>query len=316
VVVIKIIADLCATGFGLVMSPVLHFVARRRVSLPRFQRMADRMGFQIRSTHYYEPTYTEADLPADTTGERQLPGLEMNGAAQLRLIEQFVYAQELRSFPLDKPSISEFGYRNNMYSFGDAEILYSMIRHMKPKRIIEIGAGNSTLMAQLAIRANRKDDPGYVCRHICVEPYEARWLETVDVELIRKRVEDVDLSLFGMLEANDVLFIDSSHVIRPFGDVLREFQVIIPLIAPGVLIQIDDIFTPRDYPDHWLRAERHLWNEQYLLESFLAFNDSFEVICASNWLKHNHQKAFLEACPMMVHDPSQEPGAFWIRRVK
>jgi len=242
VVVKRVLADLLATIFGFFLSPVLVFLARRRVSLVMFQRLADRMGFQIRSTHYYEPTYAEADLPADTTGERDLPGVALNEAAQLQLLETFVFADELRAIPLDKRNDSSFGYRNNMYSFGDAEIYYSMIRRMKPRRIIEIGAGNSTLIAQLAIKANRNDDPAYKCVQVCVEPYEAAWLAAFDVELIRKRVEDVDLALFETLEAGDVLFIDSSHAIRPFGDVLREFHQIIPRIAPGVLIQVDDIF--------------------------------------------------------------------------
>jgi hypothetical protein len=316
VVVIKTLADLIATAFGWLASPMLRFLARRRVSLPRFQRLADRMGFQIRSTHYYEPTYAESDLPRDTTGERHLPGIAMNDDAQLALLNRFTFAEELKAISLDKPRADAFGYRNSMYSFGDAEILYSMLRLLKPKRLIEIGAGNSTLMAQLAIAANRADDSNYACTHTCIEPYEAPWLAGVDVTLIRARVEDVDLTLFGSLEDGDFLFIDSSHVIRPFGDVLREFHEIIPCVATGVYVHIDDIFTPRDYPEQWLRKERHLWNEQYLLESFLAFNESFEIVCASNWLKHNHGHAFLTACPMMIHDPAQEPGAFWIRRVR
>lgn len=310
----KVLADLLATATILLLAPVLKFLSRYRVSLPRAQGMMDRIGAQVRSSHYYEPTYADSDLPSETQQERPLPGLDLNAEGQLALLAQFSFQEELRAIPLDKSRPDSFGYRNNMYSFGDAEILYNMIRLMKPRRMIEIGSGNSTLMARLAIDANLREDPGYRCAHFCIEPYEMPWLEGTGVTVLRQRVEQVDLEFFDALAVNDILFIDSSHVIRPFGDVLREFHEIVPRLAPGVLVHVDDVFTPRDYPDHWLRRERRLWNEQYLLESFLAFNSSFEVVCASNWLKHNHRDEFLRACPMMAHDPAQEPGNFWFRR--
>lgn len=307
----KMVVDYGAVAFGMVASPALKLIARKRMALPKFQKFSDRAGFQIRSHHYYEPTYSESHLPNNTASERRLPGLDFNEDAQLRLLSEFVYSEELVRLPLEKPSAAQFGYRNNMYSFGDAEIYYSMIRAKKPRRIIEIGSGNSTLTALLAIAANKADDPAYDCEITCLEPYEMPWLESTGVKVVRERVETVSLELFDPLERNDILFIDSSHVIRPWGDVLREFQEIVPGLASGVLIHVHDIFTPRDYPEHWLRGERRLWNEQYLVESFLAFNSRFEVLCASNWLKHHHFEEFARACPMMKQFPEHEPGAFW-----
>lgn len=131
--------------------------------------------------------------------------------------------------------------------------------------------------------------------------------------LIRERVETLDQAIFTSLEPGDILFIDSSHVIRPYGDVLYEFAEIVPALPPGVWVHVHDIFTPRDYPEKWLRAERRLWNEQYLLEAFLAFNSRVEVKCALNWLKHHHFDELSEACPMIAQHPKHEPGAFWFR---
>lgn len=311
----KTVADVIVTLAFWLTAPLLKFIARYRISLPRVQRAMDRLGVQLRSTHYYEPTYTNADLPAETQRERSLPGINMNAAAQIALLNQFCFQDELRRIPLEKTRPDRFGFRNSMCSFGDAEILYNMIRLYKPSRIVEIGSGNSTLLARLAIEANERDDTEHRCTHVCIEPYEVPWLEGIGVTVLRQRVEQVSLDLFDTLGTGDMLLIDSSHVIRPFGDVLRELHEIVPRLAPGVLVQVDDVFTPRDYPDHWLRGERRLWNEQYLLESFLAFNNSFEIVCASNWLNHNHPEKFLRACPMMAHDPAQEPGSFWIRRL-
>jgi predicted O-methyltransferase YrrM len=307
--------DYGAVVFGTITAPALRFVGTRRRKLPRFQRLSDRLGFQIRSDHYYEPTYRECDLPADTAKPRQIVGLDFNEAAQLALLAEFTFADELRRISTSKSDPAAFGYHNDAYSYGDAELLYSMIRLKKPRRIIEIGSGQSTLMARLAIEANGKEDSSYNCDHICIEPYEAPWLEKAGPTIIRKRVEDVDLSLFDKLGENDILFIDSSHVIRPWGDVLREFHDIVPRIRKGVVVHVHDIFTPRDYPESWLRIHRRLFNEQYLLESFLAFNASYTVLCAANWLKHDHWEALARACPMLAQNPSAEPGAFWFQRI-
>jgi hypothetical protein len=311
---VRVAADLAAVSVGLLAAPFLGLAARHRLSLPRFQALGDRLGFQLRSSHYYEPTYREADLPPVTAVERMLPGLDMNEAVQLELLEECHFADELRAIPLNGALPGEFGYQNRMYSYGDAEMLYNIVRLKKPRMIMEIGSGHSTLMARLAIDANRRDDPAYQCEQVCIEPYERPWLEAVGVTLIRERVERIELDLFQPLAAGDILFIDSSHVIRPWGDVLREFQEIIPRLRPGVLVQVHDVFTPHDYPERWLRRERRLWNEQYLLETFLAFNDAFEVVCAANWLKHHHRDPLAAACPVLAAFPDHEPGAFWFRR--
>lgn len=305
------VADRIAVALGFVAAPVLRYVSRNRMALPHFQKFSDKAGFQVRSTHYYDPTYGEQSLPASTSHDRTLRGVDLNEEGQLALIQQFHFQDELRCIPREKNSDREYGYDNIYYGAGDAEIYYSVIRLKKPRRIVEIGSGNSTLMALLAIAANRAEDPEYLCTVECIEPYEMSWLETTGVTVIRQRVENMELSFFEKLEKDDIFFIDSSHVIRPFGDVLWEFQEIIPSLNPGVLIHVHDIFTPRDYPELWLRQQRRLWNEQYLLECFLFENTKFEVICANNWLQNNHWEAFSGACPMV--SKNDDTGSFWMQ---
>lgn len=202
-----------------------------------------------------------------------------------------------------------------MYSVGDGDALYAMVPRKKPKRIFEIGSGNSTLVVNRALARNRQDDPSYTCRHLCIEPYEMPWLERLGPEIIRQRVQDVPLALFAELEAGDILFIDSSHVIRPFGDVLVEFQSIIPRLPKGVIVHVHDIFTPRDYPEQWLRVERRLWNEQYLLEVLLTNSARYRTLLALNWLANEHRAALTEAFPKMAEFPEAQPGAYWFEVV-
>jgi hypothetical protein len=172
------------------------------------------------------------------------------------------------------------------------------------------------MMAREAIAQNQREDAAYQCTHICIEPYEMGWLDGVQgIEVVRQRVEEVDMSLFQKLNADDILFIDSSHVIRPQSDVLIECLEILPILNAGVLVHIHDIFTPYDYLDHWMIDEVKLWNEQYLLEAFLSCNSQFEIILALNFLSHHHP-AQMEAKFPMLHGQVEhaEPRSFWIRK--
>ncbi|WP_233753158.1 class I SAM-dependent methyltransferase [Algoriphagus sp. AGSA1] len=266
--------------------------------------------------HYYQPlTNPRKHLKKSLREDRNLKGIDWNIQQQLEILNQFHFSEELKKFPLEKRKDTEYYYNNTMYASGDSEYLYSMVRLVKPTKIIEIGSGNSTLMVINAIKKNKVEHPEYQCKHICVEPYEQPWLEKVDVELKRTKVEEIDLSFFTTLEENDILFIDSSHVIRPQGDVLFEILEVLPILNPGVFIHIHDIFSPKDYLDEWIYEDKKLWNEQYLLEAFLSFNPNFEITGAVNYLSHNHRQLLAEKCPVFNSQPGREPGAFWIRRI-
>jgi len=219
--------------------------------------------------HYYEPLFNPKHLRYSLRRERYLPGIHFNDEEQLKILEKFNFNNELLQFPLKKTSNKrEYCYNVGAFLSGDAEYLYNIIRLFKPKKIIEIGSGNSTLMARNAIQRNNSERTDYSCQHICIEPYEQDWLEEIGVQVLRKKVEEVDLEFFKMLKENDILFIDSSHIIRPQGDVLFEYLEILPTLNREVIIHIHDIFTPRDYLDEWFGE--YLWNEQYLLEAFLC----------------------------------------------
>ena len=233
-------------------------------------------------------------------------------------LSKFNYNEELFKIPINKENENEYYYNNPWYGSGDAEYLYNIIRYFKPTKIIEIGSGYSTLMARNAIANNKLDNLAYACNHICIEPYEMPWLEKLEVELIREKVENLDKSLFQKLNANDILFIDSSHIIRPQGDVVFEYLEILPTLKSSVLVHIHDILTPKDYLDEWV-YEHYLWNEQYLLEGFLTLNSEFKIIGALNYLAHNYREQLSEKCPFFAaqhgHESNKrEPRAFWMMR--
>lgn len=269
--------------------------------------------------HYYYPMINPKKyLKKSLREDRELPGIDLNVAAQLELLGHFNYNLELQAFPfIGQPNIKDkYYYDNGMFGPGDAEILFSMIRHFKPRTIIEVGSGYSTLMSLNAITANKNENAAYQCNLTCIEPYEIPWLENLDINLERTLVERIEPSFFEVLQENDILFIDSSHVIRPQGDVIFEFVQLLPRLKKGVIVHVHDIFTPKDYPDHWVLESHTMWNEQYLMEAFLNCNDYFEILCALNYLFYNHQDAFLLKCGVLKDHPQLEPRSFWFKKIK
>lgn len=313
------IADIFLSIPVFVAASILKFVRRLGIwRMPISKVIFNFIGIYPIRDHYYEPSFNHKKyLVHSLRLERNLPGIDINESGQLDWLNQFEYASELTKIPLNPGANSTFYYGNPNFPEGDAECLYSMIRLKKPNVIIEIGSGFSTMMARLAIDQNKKDNLHYNCRHICIEPYEMAWLDEVaGVEVLRQRVEDVDTSIFSMLNENDILFIDSSHVIRPQSDVLIECLGILPSLNPGVLIHFHDIFTPFDYPDHWLLDEVKFWNEQYLLEAFLSCNQKFQVILALNFLNAKHRIKLEEKFPMLQKQAQQiDPRSFWILKI-
>jgi hypothetical protein len=263
--------------------------------------------------HYYEPLFDERNLRYPLSDNRNLPGINWNLNEQLSILNSFNYSNEFSSIPDDFQDDLTFHFNNQSFLSGDAEYLYNIIRLRKPRTLVEIGCGNSTKIAQLAIKQNAKQDPAYQCEHICIEPYEMPWLEKLGIEIVRKRVEDNNTEIFNKLEEGDILFIDSSHMIRPQGDVLFEFLELLPSLKKGVIVHIHDIFSPKDYLRQWVIDEVRLWNEQYLLEAFLTSNKDWKVIGALNYLHHSHFEQLKAKCPRLTRD--REPGSFYIEKI-
>jgi hypothetical protein len=189
-----------------------------------------------------------------------------------------------------------------------------MIRHFKPRRVIEIGSGMSTVLTAEAIRKNELE--GRSCLFTAIEPFPAKFLSHIPglTELLQTKVQRVPLERFCSLEANDILFIDSSHVVKIGGDVVYEYLEIIPRLKPGVLVHCHDIFLPAEYPKQWVMTNRIFWTEQYLLQAFLTHNRAFEILLAASFLHLRHPDKL--AAAIGSYDPVRVwPGSFWMRRV-
>ncbi|MCK5084569.1 MAG: class I SAM-dependent methyltransferase [Candidatus Pacebacteria bacterium] len=309
------IVDIILSPVVVLSAIVLKLARRIRISrLPFCKKILFKIGvFPVRD-HYYEPLFNPKYIKKPLDEKRDLPGIDWNIEEQINLLYRFQFNDELRDIALSHVDDLTFNFNNNAFESGDAEYWYNIIRLKKPKTIIEIGSGNSTLMAIKAIKKNKEEDPAYLCKHICVEPYEMAWLERSGVSVMRKKVENIDKKLFEQLEKNDILFIDSSHIIRPQGDVLFEYLELLPILKSGVIVHIHDIFSPRDYPKEWITNEIKFWNEQYLLEAFLTSNRDWKIIGALNYLKNDYYEKIKEKCPYLTS--GREPGSFYLQKIK
>ncbi len=282
-----------------------------------------RHGFHLLRKHFYLPVPDDTDqLDRFWDVQSAMVGVDTNDPLALEVMEQICpkYLSEFRAkFPIEGPPPSPGFYLiNGGYMAVDAHVYFCLIRHFKPRRIVEIGNGNSTLLAIAACNANA-EETGWRTAISSVDPYPWQLFKDgypgLD-ELVSKRVQDVPLSYFEQLDAGDMLFIDSSHVIRSGNDVHYEFLEILPRLKPGVLVHVHDISLPRPYPKVYF--ENHLyWNEQYLLQAFLAFNDHFEVVWPGNHMMLKYpeqmQSIFPEIQRMRQDYPQSEPTAFWMR---
>ena len=281
--------------------------------LPMCRKVLLQIGVFPIKNDYYEPLFDPRQLRHSLSENRNLTGINWNVEEQLSFLEKFQFANELENVPLSKKDDLTFYLNNVRFEAGDAEYWYNFIRQIKPGKIYEIGSGYSTLMAIKAIKKNEQENPNYQCRHICIEPYEMPWLEKTPAAVVRKKIEEFDKSFFAELDENDILFIDSSHVIRPQGDVLFEYLELLPALRKGVIVHVHDIFSPKDYPDQWIRKEVKFWNEQYLLEAFLTSNPAWKIIGALNYLHHHHYQKLKAKCPFLTQD--KNPGSFYIQKI-
>jgi predicted O-methyltransferase YrrM len=274
--------------------------------------LCDKIGVFPIIDHYYDPLFQKKNLRYFFNKERNLIGIDFNDQEQLQIFSKFNYNNELIKFPLEKTKNKiEYCYNHGSFRAGDGELLYNMIRLFKPNIFIEVGSGYSTLMAANAIKENMQQNTVYMCEHTCIEPYERIWLDKMDFNVMRKKVEEVEHDFFQKLNNNDILFIDSSHISKPQGDVNYLFLEIIPSLKSGVIVHIHDIFTPQDYPIEWIG--HYFGNEQYILESFLTFNKEYKIIAAANYLSNKYPEQFASKCPVYSSQRGDVPISLWMR---
>lgn len=267
--------------------------------------------------HFYSPTPSIDQIRQDEERifgniPRSIAGIDLNEVGQMHLFDEFKkYYKEL-PFKAHKTDNLRYFFENIYYLYSDAIFLYCMIRHMQPKKIMEIGSGHSSCVI---LDTNELFfDNTIQCTFI--EPYPERLLslikpaDTEKIELVEKRLQDIPLEKFGSLVEGDILFIDSTHVSKVGSDVNYIFFEILPYLNKGVFIHFHDIFYPFEYPKQWI-YEGEAWNESYLLRTFLQYNQQFEIIFFNTFLEHFYGDRFEVEMPLCMKNKG---GSIWIKK--
>jgi len=296
------------------------FQTLRNGVLKRTFGFFETLGIHVLPVHFYSPI-PDTRLFENNDGVFDEPsdllGVEMNEERQIGLLKEICpkYYDEYKDLPLnatDDPL--EYYLNNGSFGFVSGQMLYCVVRHFKPRHIIEVGSGHSTLVTLKAARRNGTAD-GSKSSLTAIEPYPSDCLSKINDEnfkLIRSKVEDLPLSTFVQLEMNDILFIDSSHVSKIKSDVNYLMFEVIPRLSKGVIIHIHDIQFPFDYFKSYILKERHFWNEQYIVQAFLMFNSLYEVLWCGSYMTWKHPELLSEHFPHFT--PSRVSTSLFIKK--
>jgi predicted O-methyltransferase YrrM len=280
-----------------------------------------RRGFLPVATHYYQPIFDGRSMdPRIWTQPQLLYGIDWREADQIALLHQLGAAFGSECFwPAHAHADDDqYFWDNGSFGFTSACLLHGMIRLLRPQRVLEIGGGYSTLVSSQALAMNK--DRGAEGSLVSIDPYPRPILKAADrrgaCSLVAERVETLDPELFLSLDAGDLLFIDSSHVVRPGNDVAFLYFNILPRLRPGVVVHIHDIHLPYEYPAIYSMAmdrPRRFWNEQYILRALLIGNASLEVLLSGYWMAKEHSQAFRMAFAAFDPKAHRESSSLYLR---
>lgn len=276
-----------------------------------------RLGLHVTVNSFSSPVPDTRTLP-DTcwSHDRTLPAIDLREQAQVELLRASArYITDVES--LSDQGRGPFAYHLENPKFGtvDAHVAFALVRQHRPRQIVEVGSGWSTQLFLAALDANAAE--GSHGRLQACEPYPDQGVRAAArqgrIALAARPVQTLPLRVFTDLSAGDVVFIDSSHVVKIGSDVRYLVLEVLPRLQPGVLVHFHDVFMPLEYPRDWVVQRQRFYNEQYLLEAFLSFNPAYEVVWASSYL-HVRRPDLLEATIGSYSRERHHPGSLWIRR--
>jgi hypothetical protein len=275
--------------------------------------MSDNKGYP--PGHFYSPVVDVEDVHAIRAVRERLSagppaGVVFDPGAMKAMMKRLAAHHSLFPFHKDRGGANRFYYDNPFFGCHDASVYFSMLLEFRPKRVVEMGSGfSSRLLLDTSERFFESE-----IEITLIDPARGTFDDlrpTAWARMLNCRVQDTPVDLFEQLEANDILFVDSSHVGKTGSDVNYYLFRILPHLKPGVLIHIHDIFWPFEYLADWVLADKRSWNEAYLVHAFLQYNDAFRILYWNNYAFHFMGADLSEAMPLCLEN---EGGSLWIRK--
>lgn len=293
-----------------------HGSLRERVFPEPLRTIARSLGYDLVRADFNSPIPDLRTLSARLwTTPAPMPGVELRIAESLRLLTDDLAPYIAEYDPPDHAPGTAHGYVrvNNMYPAVDGEVMYAMLRHLKPRHVVELGAGFSSLVVSDALARNVAEGRG--ADRLVFDPYPSPAALSAGVEVRPVAAQDVPAEVFSDLADGDVLIIDTTHTVKAGGDVVRLLLEVLPAIADGVVVHIHDFFRPYEYPRWFYERFALYWQEHYLVQAFLIYNPVFEVLIANYALTRSHPAEVATVIRGADATPGEASGsALWLRR--
>jgi hypothetical protein len=277
-----------------------------------------RGGLFVRPGHFYSPIVDVHEAARHLARSKRaagapIEGIEIDRTRHLAFWDEIQpLLRELPFGPVPKAGL-RYGFDNDAFGYGDGIMLYAILRHFRPRRLIEVGSGYSSACSLDTIERFL----GGTVETTFIEPHPAlleRFLspaERARSRVLAVPIQEVEPALFDQLEAGDVLFIDSTHVAKTGSDVVFELFEVLPRLRPGVLIHFHDIFDGFEYPAAWVLGDNRSWNELYILRAYLMYNRSFEVVFFNDFFARTCAEEIQKSCPLFQKNSG---GSLWLRK--
>ena len=242
--------------------------------------------------------------------ESAFDGIPISNDKQAELLKDFAEYYEEFSPEAEQDSDRLYFYQNKMFGFGDAFFLHCVLRHFKPANLIEVGSGYSS-----ALMLDTANEYGLKTKFTFIDPYSTTIRQVLakkpvgQYSLIRQEIQLVDPKIYESLEANDVLFLDTSHALKIGSDLSTLLFSVLPNLKKGVIVHIHDIWYPWEYPEKWLKEGR-AYNEIYFVRAFLQFNSKYEILFFNSYVEQEFAASIATAMPRLSKDCG---NGLWLR---
>ncbi|MEO7839999.1 MAG: class I SAM-dependent methyltransferase [Anaerolineales bacterium] len=266
--------------------------------------------------HYYSPIPKQEEIVAYLESTKidklELPAIDLNRQNQFELLTAFQAFYKDLPFPEKNNQECRYYYGQSYFCYADAIFLYSFLRYMNPQRIIEVGSGFSSAVILDTVERFFSPQPEMTF----IDPYPDRLRQllrphdAVTARIIERKVQEVPTGIFSSLRAGDLLFIDSSHVVKCGSDLHFLMFEVLPQLPAGVFVHFHDVFYPFEYPAEWLLKGRY-WNEDYFLRAFLSYNSAWEIFFFNTYVATAFKDFLLEKMPLCLKNTG---GSLYIRR--
>jgi predicted O-methyltransferase YrrM len=301
---------------------------RRRESVYfRLFLLFERLGRHVLPVHFYSPVADRHWLERHPELWRRplsLTGIDWDLDTQLAWLREACsdHLEEVSDFPF----ISELTKGGAPFAYGpiEGQVLHCVVRKLAPSLVVEVGSGSSTMLIADAARRNRAEGRGET-RIVTIDPYPPSQVkDQAGVELRAEPAQAVPDEVFEELGTGDLLFIDSTHSVKAGSELHRLYLEILPALAPGVTIQIHDVFLPYANSPGILRADLWDWQESTLVAALLTGNPGLEVLCCQSALHDGAPERLGEVLPDYEPLPMRDgldtgegaghyPSSLWLR---